>query len=66
MKPVLSIVLTLVAAQTLNAQVTYERLLKAESEPGNWLTYSGSYRSWRYSALDLINRQNAASRCSGL
>ena len=41
--------------------MTYERLLKAESEPGNWLTYSESYRSWRYSTLDQINRQNAGS-----
>src|SRR5215469_11650481 len=49
------------ASQRLTAQVTYERLLNADSEPGNWLTYSGSYRSWRYSALDQINRQNAGS-----
>ena len=61
MKPVLSIMLTLLATPTLDAQVTYERLLKAESDPQNWLTYSGSYRSWRYSALELINRQNVAS-----
>ncbi len=40
------------------AQVTYERLLKAPSEPQNWLTYSGSYNGWRYSALDQINRNN--------
>jgi alcohol dehydrogenase (cytochrome c) len=49
------------ASQYLTAQVTYQRLLHADSEPGNWLTYSGSYRSWRYSALDQINRQNAGS-----
>jgi alcohol dehydrogenase (cytochrome c) len=42
----------------LFAQVTYDRLVKAESEPQNWLTYSGSYKGWRYSALDQINRQN--------
>src|ERR1700720_172468 len=47
------------AAGPLSAQVTYDRLLKAESEPQNWLTYSGSYKSWRYSALDQINRDNA-------
>jgi alcohol dehydrogenase (cytochrome c) len=39
-------------------QITYERLLKATEEPQNWLTYSGSYRSWRYSSLDQIHRQN--------
>ena len=61
MTPLLPIMLALLAAVTLDAQVTYERLLKADSEPQNWLTYSGSYRSWRYSALDAINRQNVAS-----
>src|SRR5947209_12217908 len=49
------------AAPAIDAQVTYERLLKADSEAGNWLTYSGSYRSWRYSSLEKINRQNAAT-----
>ncbi len=39
-------------------QVTYERLLKAEEEPGNWLTYSGGYRSHRYSRLDEVTREN--------
>ena len=54
----LSLLILVGAAQWLNAQVTYERLLKADSEPGNWLTYSGSYRSWRYSALDQIQPEN--------
>ncbi len=49
------------AATTLFGQVTYERLLKAPSEPNNWMTYSGSYKSWRYSSLDQINRQNVAN-----
>jgi alcohol dehydrogenase (cytochrome c) len=40
--------------------VTYDRLLKADQEPANWLMYSGSYNSWRYSRLDQINAQNAA------
>ncbi len=39
-------------------QVTYERLLKAEQEPQNWLTYSGNYSGWRYSKLDQINTRN--------
>src|SRR5262249_24566724 len=38
--------------------VTYERLLKADQEPGNWLMYSGNYRSHRYSSLNQINRDN--------
>jgi alcohol dehydrogenase (cytochrome c) len=56
--------LVLAAAATLTcalvpAQVTYERILNAEKEPGNWLTYSGNYKGWRYSPLDQINRTNA-------
>jgi len=43
-----------------SAQVTYERLLNAGKESGNWMTYSGSYRSWRYSSLDQITRDNGA------
>ena len=42
-------------------QVTYERILNADKEPGNWLTYSGNYSSHRYSPLDEITRGNVAS-----
>lgn len=45
----------------LSAQVTYERLTKADSEPGNWLHYSGNYSSHRFSLLDQIHRGNVAS-----
>ena len=38
--------------------VSFERLLQAEKEPGNWLMYSASYNSWRYSRLDQINTAN--------
>lgn len=38
--------------------VTYDRLLKADQEPGNWLMYSNSYNSWRFSRLDQINTEN--------
>src|ERR1700753_1950581 len=44
----------------LPAQVTYQRLLTADREPENWLTYSGRYSGWRYSTLDQINTGNAA------
>src|SRR5262245_46038411 len=40
--------------------VPYERLLKAEREPGNWLMYSSNYNSWRFSRLDRINTQNVS------
>ena len=42
------------------AQVPYERLVAAASEPESWLTYSGNYASHRFSALDQINSGNVA------
>jgi alcohol dehydrogenase (cytochrome c) len=50
-------VLMLVASAAF-AQVPYDRIVKAESEPANWLTYAGGYKSQRYTALDQINKQN--------
>src|SRR5437762_6314038 len=41
-----------------NLPVTYERLLKADREPGNWLMYSNTYNSWRFSGLDQITSAN--------
>ncbi len=55
MKPLLF----LLCVMPLLAQVTNQRILDAASEPQNWLTYSGSYQSWRYSMLDQINAGNA-------
>lgn len=40
------------------AQITSERILQAAAEPQNWLTYSGTYKSWRYSTLDQIHASN--------
>ena len=39
-------------------QVTPERLVRAASEPHNWLTYSGGYSSQRYTTLRQITRDN--------
>ena len=44
----------------LHAQVTYDRILKAAAEPQNWLTYSGTYNSQRYSTLAQITPANVA------
>ncbi|MEO8370136.1 MAG: PQQ-dependent dehydrogenase, methanol/ethanol family [Candidatus Solibacter sp.] len=44
----------------LVAQVSYERLTNAAGEPQNWLTYSGTYMSQRYSTLDQIAPGNVA------
>jgi len=46
-------------APATRGPVTFDRLLKAADEPGNWLMYSHSYNSWRYSSLNQINVQNA-------
>jgi len=43
------------------AQVPFERLVNADREPHNWLTYSGNYRSERFSPLDEITPDNVAS-----
>ena len=51
------ILLALLAAAS-SPDVTYDRLLRADQEPHNWLTYSGNYSSHRYSALSQINRGN--------
>ncbi len=40
------------------AEVDSDRLEQAESEPQNWLSYYGTYKSWRYSPLDQINRSS--------
>ncbi|HEY1304154.1 MAG TPA: PQQ-dependent dehydrogenase, methanol/ethanol family [Vicinamibacterales bacterium] len=42
----------------LQGQVTSQRLTAANSEPQNWLTYSGNYSSHRFSLLDQITPAN--------
>ena len=41
-------------------QITPERIRNAETEPQNWLTYSGNYQGHRYSPLAEINTTNVA------
>ena len=38
--------------------VDQERLVNAENEPNQWLTYGGTYNEQRYSTLDQINVEN--------
>ncbi len=59
-RAVVSVLLACGSAAWAASPVTYERLLKADDEPGNWLMYSGNYRSYRYSQLDQINTSNVA------
>ena len=40
------------------AQVPYARIRDAARDPGNWLTYSGTYNGWRHSALDELTPAN--------
>jgi alcohol dehydrogenase (cytochrome c) len=48
------------AAALSLAPVSALRLIDAEKDSANWLTYSGSYRGWRYSRLRQIDRSNVA------
>jgi alcohol dehydrogenase (cytochrome c) len=41
------------------AQVRYDDILKSPGK--DWLTYAGTYRGWRYSPLQQITPENAAS-----
>ena len=62
MKPTRRASILLVVASTfplaLQAQVTPDRLLHATNEPQNWLLYSGSYASQRYSQLKQVDPAN--------
>ena len=40
--------------------VTWERLLHAEDEPHNWLMYSGTLDSQRFSRLKQVNKENVS------
>ncbi len=75
MKPFVFVVtlITLTSAQGVNGQetgdgetapsfapVTWERLLNAAEEPHNWLMYSGTLDSQRYSRLDQVHSRNVS------
>ena len=51
-------VIVITAAASLQAQVTFDRILRANQEPQNWLTYSGTVLSQRHSPLTQINTDN--------
>src|SRR5579884_1384547 len=53
------VLFALTLAGSLSAQVTWDRLLNANKEPQNWLTYSGTMMSQRYSPLTQITAANA-------
>ena len=51
--------LVLLAAVSLQAQVTFDRILGADREPQNWLSYSGTLFNQRFSPLTQITPANA-------
>jgi alcohol dehydrogenase (cytochrome c) len=59
LRPLFLLVFCISIQLSLHAQVPSERLVHSAGEPQNWLTYSGSYSSARYSALQQIDLQNA-------
>jgi alcohol dehydrogenase (cytochrome c) len=48
----------LLAAVSLPAQVSFDRLLRSGETPQDWLNYSGGFLSQRYSGLDQITPGN--------
>ena len=56
--PLFAVLLCYLILPILHAQVSSDRLLRAADEPQNWLTYSGTYASQRYSSLGQINSTN--------
>ena len=58
MKILLNLTLLVLWTGSLLGQVNYQRLLNADDEPGNWLTYSRTYNSQRYSHLNQIRKAN--------
>jgi alcohol dehydrogenase (cytochrome c) len=56
--PLAPLVIVLLLVSEAAAQVTFDRLKNAASEPGSWLTYSGNYQGWRFSPLRQLDRRN--------
>ena len=56
--PLRIVAISLAAVALASAQVPYDRLVKADSDPGNWLMYSRTYDAQRFSPLDQITKDN--------
>ena len=59
--PAFFLLLVSLVSSPAAGQVTFERLIRANDEPHNWLTYSGTYLSQRYSLLEQIDLTNATN-----
>jgi len=52
---------TQTAVTVFDGKVPFERIVNANQDSLNWLTYSGNYQSHRFAPLAAINRQNVAN-----
>ena len=57
-RTLLAVIVSGLVFEGLHAQVSFDRLREVTREPQNWLTYSGSYFSQRYSLLSQITPDN--------
>ncbi len=56
-----SLLLVTAVGAFAQTQVPFERIRRADQEPGNWLTYSGNYSSHRHTKLTQITPGNVAN-----
>lgn len=56
---ILFILLALLTASAIQAQVSFEQILNPQHEPQNWLSYSGTFSNQRHSLLDQVTSDNA-------
>src|SRR5258708_13207348 len=61
MRAILIAAVCAVLASAAAAQVSFERIVQADKEPGNWLTYSRNYQGHRFSPLAEINATNVGN-----
>jgi len=54
----LAVCMSMQALPVKAQDVTYERLLHAQENPADWLTYYGSYNGSRFSTLKQIDTSN--------
>ena len=47
-----------IAASAIAGDVTTDRLIHSEREPGNWLNHHGNLEAHRFSGLTQINKSN--------
>ena len=52
--------LFLLSCSAVFAQIPFERIVNADKEPGNWLTYSRDLQGHRFSPLAEINTENVS------